>query len=777
MRVLTGVGLELHALHQLQVDGKSGEPGRYESLGEDPQFDVKVAGGIGRLGPGWYLLTARCQVADGEIIAPCFYPDYGEGLSEATRIDLPEPSGDDHLRSLVLIKRRLRMLRLDPTIHRARFELSGLRMRRISRLRALLELVWGSSRMSANRGAQMWRTFKTFMRQAVRGQMSAATDKLYHRYMEALRENDRGYQQWTALFAGKSGARARGERIQSLGRQPTISIVLPVHNTPLPLLRSCIDSVLAQTYTHWQLCISDDMSDPSVRQLLRQYADKDERILVHERTEHGHICHTSNDALAMAEGEFVGFLDHDDELAHDALFEVAKALNEHPDAGVVYSDEDKIDESGRRFDPHFKPAWNPELLRSLNYICHFAAIRTDLVRELGGLRPGFEGAQDHDLVLRCIERLARPQIVHIPKVLYHWRAVAGSTALGAAQKPYALEAGRRAVEEHLARTGRTARVEVTDGGHYRVVHVLERTPKVAIVIPTRDKVELLRACVDSIFAKTTYPDYEVVVVDNGSTEDKTLEYLRNIQQEKRAKVIDYAATFNYSAIINHAVRHVSAELVCLLNNDIEVITPRWLEELVAHALRPEVGVVGGMLYYPDNTIQHAGVVLGIGGVAGHVHGRLLMGSNGYLGRARVAHNLSAVTGACMVLRKQVFDEVDGMDENLPVAFNDIDLCIRIKRQGYYNVWTPHAELYHHESASRGLEDTPEKRTRFALEADRMKRKWGHYLRHDPAYNPNLSLDSCQFELAFPPRDLRSRPAGFPSHSIPSNPNSIEGAIA
>jgi glycosyltransferase involved in cell wall biosynthesis len=760
VRRLGGTELELHALHQLQVEDNTGKSGRYESLGEDPQFDVRVAGGIGQLVPGWYLLTARCHVMDGEIIAPCFYPDYGEGMSEVTRIELPEPSGDGAFCSLVLIKRKLRSLRLDPTIHRARFELSGLHLHRISRPRALVEMLWGVSRASSHRGKAFWSAFKHFLQHAARGRISTATDELHRRYMDAHRENDRGYQHWTVLFAAKAIAGGLHERLQSLMHHPKISIVLPVHNTPLPLLRRCIDSVLAQSYPHWQLCIADDVStSPALQQLLKQYAAKDQRIRVHTRTEHGHICHASNDALAMADGEFVGFLDHDDELAPHALLEVSKALNEHPDAGLLYSDEDKIDESGRRFDPHFKPAWNPDLLRALNYICHFTVIRRDLVAQVGGLRPGFEGAQDHDLVLRCVEQLSRRQIVHIPKVLYHWRAIAGSTALGAAQKPYALEAGRRAVEEHLVRIGRPARVEVTEADHYRVEQRVEGAPPhVAIIIPTRDKVELLRACIESIFDKTAYPDFEVVVVDNGSTDQRTIDYLAQLSGQGRATVIDYAAPFNYSAIINHAVRNVSADVVCLLNNDIEVISPSWLDELVAHALRPEVGVVGGMLYYPDDTIQHAGVVLGIGGVAGHVHGRLQRGSNGYLGRARVTHNLTALTGACMVMRREVYEEVEGMDETLPVAFNDIDFCIRIHQRGYSNVWTPHAELYHHESASRGLEDTPEKRARFALEAERMMRKWGNSLLHDPAYNPNLSLDSCQFELAFPPRNLASRHA-------------------
>ncbi|MBF6025826.1 glycosyltransferase family 2 protein [Lysobacter niastensis] len=756
-----GIGLELHAQNQLRIDDAARGAGRYESLGEDPQFDVRVAGGVGRLAAGWYLLTGHCQVKDGEIIAPCFYPDYGEGQSEATRIDLAEPDSEGRLRSLVLIKRRLRMLRLDPTIHRATFEISGLRLRRISRPQAMLEMLRGIGR-SPCRSADAKPALAAFLRQAFRGRLSAGADMLHRRYLEAQRETDRGYQQWTALFGARAGMRRTFERAQALSRHPVISIVVPVHNTPPALLHSCIDSVLSQSYPHWQLCIVDDVSSHApVRELLAQYAQKDARIQVRYRTEHGHICASSNDAIAMAEGEYVGFLDHDDELSPDALYEVAKALHEHPDAHLIYSDEDKIDEAGRRFDPHFKPAWNPDLLRALNYVCHFTVIRADLVRRVRGLRAGFEGAQDHDLVLRCTEHLQREQIVHIPKVLYHWRAIPGSTAMGVSNKPYALEAGRRAVEEHYTRIGRPCRVEITADGHYRGQWLASAdTPKVSIIIPTRDKVELLRTCIDSIFEKTTYPDYDLVVVDNGSIEADAKAYLEQLRGHERVTVLDYAAPFNYSAIINHAVARTTADIVCLLNNDIEVITPQWLDHLAAHAARPEVGVVGAMLYYPNDTIQHAGVVLGIGGVAGHVHARMERGTGGYIGRAGVTHNLTAVTGACMVMRRSVFDEVEGMDESLPVAFNDVDLCIRIHKRGYDNVWTPQSELYHHESASRGIEDTPEKQARFALEADRMKRKWGEYLRHDPAYNPNLSLDSCSFDLAFPPRNLSSRHTGL-----------------
>lgn len=764
-----GIGLELHAMHQL-VETGAGELGsRYESLGEDPQFDVRLASGIGQIVPGWYLLRARWQVDGGEIVAPCLYPDYGEGLSEATRIDLPEPDITGELRALVVIKRRLRSLRLDPTVHRAHFELSSVRLSPVSRLGALAEMVRGIAHKSRT---SAWPVLKSFLRKAARAGVSTATDALYRRYMAAHRKNDRDYVQWTSMFSVRGSAVAswRQEQVSSFTRRPTISVVLPVHNPPLELLRRCIDSVVDQSYPNWELCIADDMSSlPGIRQLLERYAALEPRIRLHFRTEHGHICRTSNDALAMAEGEYVAFLDHDDELAPDALFEVARALQEHPEARMLYSDEDKIDQSGQRYEPSFKPAWNPDLLRACNYICHFTTIERSLVMEVGGIRPGFEGAQDHDLVLRCTERLSRDAIVHIPKILYHWRAIPGSTALSADQKPYALAAGQRAVAEHLVRIGRPAKVEVTASGTYRVVHEApDSLPTVTIVIPTRDGLDLLKACVDSIRARTDYPHYNILVIDNGSIEPSTLEYLSALRQQSGADVVDFVAPFNYSAIMNHAARHATGEILCMLNNDVEVISPDWLGELVAHARMPEVGVVGGMLYYPNDTIQHAGVILGMGGVAGHVHARLQRGSSGYLGRASMTQNLTALTGACMVVRRQVYLEVGGMDEMLPVAFNDIDFCLRVYQRGYNNVWTPHAELYHHESASRGVDDTPEKRVRFDMECDRMERKWGDVLRHDPAYNPNLSLESHQFDLAFPPRDLRPRRAGLVSIPVATN---------
>nr|WP_175429276.1 glycosyltransferase family 2 protein [Lysobacter enzymogenes] len=533
--------------------------------------------------------------------------------------------------------------------------------------------------------------------------------------------------------------------------------MLPVRDPPLPWLRRCLDSVLAQTWPHWQLCIADDASrSGAVRRLLRDYAARDPRIALRLRENHGHICEASNSAIEMATGSHIGFLDHDDELAPQALAEMARAIAEHPQARLFYSDEDKIDESGRRFEPNFKPAWNPDLLRTQNYICHFVAIEAALVRELGGLRAGFEGAQDHDLLLRCAERLDDAQIVHIPQVLYHWRVLPESTALSGGAKPYALEAGRRAVEEHHARSGVRARVEVTEHGYYRSVRSLRERPLASLIVPTRDRAGLLRTCVESVLQRTAYRPLELLVVDNGSSEPEALRYLAELRRREHVRVLDWPHPFNFSAIVNHAAAQARGEVLCLLNNDTEVIASDWLDELVSHALREDVGAVGGMLYYPGDTIQHAGVILGIGGVAGHAHGHLRRGSNGYLGRAGVVQNLSAVTGACLALRRRVYAEVGGMDETLAVAFNDIDLCLRLHARGYRNVWTPHAELYHHESASRGPEDTCEKRARFLGEVAIMRGRWGELLLNDPAYNPNLSLDSLHFDLAFPPRGRASR---------------------
>lgn len=730
---------------------------RYLSLGEDPQFDVLCDEGIGCLAPGWYRLQLWLRVVDGFIVAPCLYADYGDGPSETTRIDLPEPDADGRIDAVIVLAARMRSLRFDPTIHRASFELGPFSLVRVSRPRAAWSMCRALGRRTSRpvRGAlaAAWH----LVRGAIKGRLSQAADALQRQYSSEHRQPDRGYAHWLEMFAGAAADREcpgiENASTAALPASPRFSILLPVANTPPRLLKACIGSVLAQTFDDWELCIADDAStDQTMLAVLQRLADSDARIRLRRGAERGGISVNTNRALAAASGRFVCFLDHDDELAPTALEEIAAAVDRFPRARLFYSDEDKLDERGRRSAPHFKPAWNPELLCSLNYIGHLAVIDATLVRAVGGLRSEFDGAQDHDLLLRCAELLDHEQIVHVPRVLYHWRTLPGSTALGVQQKPYALEAGRRAVEEHLARMRKDGEVHVLKDGRYRVVRRLPQdAPHVSIVVPTRDRLELLRPCIESILERTRYPSFDVVIVDNGSTDPETLAWLRQMDQRSNVSVLPHPAPFNFSELVNRGVAHSRGELVCLLNNDVEAIDADWLREMASHAVRPKIGVVGAMLYYPDDTIQHAGVILGVGGVAGHSHMRLRRGSDGYVSRARVVQNLTAVTGACMMFRREVFDEAGGFDEQLAVAFNDIDFCMRVHARGFFNLWTPFAELYHHESASRGPEDTPAKQARFALESQYMKRRWGDALSYDPYYNPNLSLDSHCFELAFPPR--------------------------
>jgi len=406
-----------------------------------------------------------------------------------------------------------------------------------------------------------------------------------------------------------------------------------------------------------------------------------------------------------------------------------------------------------RSDPYFKSDWNPDLFLSQNCICHLTVYRSQQIRNAGGFRKGYEGAQDWDLALRVTEKLAVKQIGHVPKVLYHWRMIPGSTATAASEKSYAHMAGLRSVQDHLDRMGHGAKVRETEGsGYFQIEHPLPaKLPLVSLLIPTRDRIDLLKQCIDSIIERTEYDNYEVIVIDNDSQEQSSKDYFAAVQKDPRVRVIAYPHPFNYSAINNAGAQAARGTVLGLLNNDIEVISPRWLHEMVAHALRPQTGVVGAMLYYPNDTIQHAGVIVGVGGVAGHCYVGMPRGWLGDKSRARLAQNLSAVTAACVVVRREVFDQVGGLDEGLQVAFNDVDFCLRVRDAGYLNVWTPFAELYHHESASRGYETTPEKVARFNGEIDFMKSRWGQNLDHDPYYNVNLSLNSTPFSLAYPPR--------------------------
>ena len=532
-----------------------------------------------------------------------------------------------------------------------------------------------------------------------------------------------------------------------------LSVVLPVYNTSPVWLSRAIASVQAQGYPHWELCIADDASpDPEIRALLECIAQADPRIKLVFRERNGHISAASNSAIGIASGKWLVLLDHDDELAPDALFWIAEAINRHPDCQLIYSDEDKMDEFGVRSDPYFKPEWNQDLFYSQNMFAHLGVYHADVVRAVGGFRVGYEGSQDYDLALRCIERIKPSQIHHIPRVLYHWRMHAQSTAQSINAKPYAMLAGAKALNDFFSRTGVDAQAESIGYG-YKVRYALPAVlPLVSLIIPTRNGLKLLRQCVQSILNKTIYANFEILIVDNGSDDAATLRYLKGLSADNRIRILRDDRPFNYSQLNNTAVLQAQGDVLGLVNNDIEVISPDWLTEMVSHAVRPSIGAVGARLWYADNTLQHAGVVLGLEGFAGHVHRYLPRGNVGYCGRAALTQSFSAVTGACLVVKKSSYLQVGGLNEtDLAVACNDIDFCLKLLKAGYRNLWTPWADLYHHESSTRGFDDTPEKLARSKKEVDYMWQQWGDMLRNDPAYNPNLTLDASDFGLAWPPR--------------------------
>lgn len=753
-----GVGaqeLTLNPVNQLEDERSTASlPFSFWSAkGEDPQFSLVPTDGSVIEG-GWYLFETDLQAIDKPIVRPVLYPNYGSGQSEAASIPLPISTGAACLGvALVRFDRAVQSLRFDPTARAGKFALRQARLYRIGKWRAaklMFSAVLGR--------AQTWQQKQDVIVAATltlfnSGPRSLA-GQLYRQIIEERLQASEGtdYASWLQQFDPSMPADI-DDQISALDNKVLISVVMPTYNPPERWLRRCIESVREQAYPHWELCIADDASSkPYVRQVLSEYVRKDPRIKVIFRDTNGHISEASNSALALATGQFVALLDHDDELHPLALFEVARSIDAHPQWKIVFSDEDKIDEAGRRSAPYFKADWNYDLLLSQNCISHLGVYAADLLREVGGFRKGFEGSQDHDLALRCVERLESGEIGHIPKVLYHWRMVEGSTARGVSEKNYAATAGCKAIAEHLARCGVNGTVDVILQGYYRVKYAVpEPMPMVSLIIPTRDKVELLSMCIESILRNTDYENYEILVVDNQSREAATLDYLADIESEPKVRVLRYDAAFNFSAINNFAARQAQGGVLGLINNDIEVKDAGWLREMVAHACREGVGAVGCMLYYPNDTIQHAGVVTGLHGVAGHILVGKPRGSDGYFGRGCLVQNLSAVTAACLLVQKQVFDKVGGLDEKLRVAFNDIDFCLRVREAGYRNVWTPHAELYHHESASRGAEDTPEKQARFREEVEFMYGRWGDTLQRDPAYNPNLTLSGYPFEMAFPPR--------------------------
>ena len=536
------------------------------------------------------------------------------------------------------------------------------------------------------------------------------------------------------------------QRKKTFPYSPKISIVVPAYHTPETYLEQMIVSVVKQTYANWELCIANaSPCDEKMAGIIAKYVQKDSRIQMIDVPENEGIAQNTNAAVSIASGEYIGFLDHDDVLAENALFEMVTWLNKDKSTDLLYSDEDKVTEDlSTHFCPHFKPEFNLDLLRSNNYICHFCVIRKSILDEMGGILGEFNGAQDHDLMLRISEKTRK--IVRIPKVLYHWRTHQDSTSDNPLSKKYAYDAGKAAIQGHLDRCGERAEViDTDDPGFYRTIYQVEGEPLISIIIPNKDHVEDLDKCLKSI-ETSNYKNVEIIIVENNSENEETFSYYEKIQSET-VKVLFWENDFNYSAINNFAVRHAKGEYLLFLNNDVEVITPNWLEEMLANCQRKDVGIVGAKLYYPDDKVQHAGVIIGLGGIAGHAFWNLQRDCTGYMHKASIQQNLSAVTAACMMVKRSVFDEIKGFDENLAVAFNDVDFCLRVREKGHLIVYNPQVELYHYESKTRGSEDTKEKIERFQGEIAYMEKRWADILEEgDPMYNPNLTLKKWDYSL-------------------------------
>ena len=555
------------------------------------------------------------------------------------------------------------------------------------------------------------------------------------------------YGPWYEAYVPDEAALER-QRHHHFEYSPLISVAVPAYRTPEKFLAQMIDSLLAQTYGNWELCIANGSpEDSAMKKVLEEYTKKDSRIRVSELTENKGIAGNTNAALEMAQGEFVGLLDHDDLLAPNALYEIVRALDEDRNLDAVYTDEDKVTtELDEHFQPHLKPDFNLDLLRSNNYICHFFVVRRSIVQKVGGFCQEFDGAQDHDFIFRCIETAEK--VGHIPEILYHWRTHKASTADNPASKMYAFDAGKRAIEAHLKRTGTEGIVSHTpDLGFFRVKYPVQGQPLVSVIIPNKDEKETLKACIDSIREKTEYPNYEIIIVENNSTTDEIFQYYKELSQDPRIRLLRWKKEFNYSAINNYGVRHANGEYLLFLNNDVTVITPGWIKELLGVCQRPEVGAAGVKLIYPDNTIQHAGCVIGLGGIAGHMFVDMPANRTGYLHKASILQDMSAVTAACMMMKRTAFEEAGGFTEKLSVAFNDVDLCLKVRKNHKLIVYDPYVQLYHMESKTRGAEDNKEKVRRFQEEIEYMRCQWLDILKKgDPYYNKNLSLTKWNYSL-------------------------------
>lgn len=608
--------------------------------------------------------------------------------------------------------------------------------RRINKLKKVLKvtnemisMIWEECHFLIRK--DKWEYYKTKYKNKVK--FALKSNGIYNVY------NQEEYLYWLSIHDELESVKD----IEKFSYNPKISIVIPVYNVGKKYLSECIDSILQQTYQNFEICLADDNSkDIETINTLKEYEQRDKRVKVVYRSENGHISKATNDAISMASGEFIGLMDNDDLLAKNALYEVVKVLNDNKYIDMIYTDEDKMDLNGERRDPHFKPDFSPDSLLSSNYICHFTVLRKSIVEKIGGFRVGYEGSQDHDLFLRFTEQT--DNIYHICKVLYHWRMIPGSTAESIDSKNYAVERGRQSVEDALHRRGINANVTVhPEIPYYMIEYLYNKEPKISIIIPTKDHAQITRECLSSIFEKTSYQNYEVILMNNRSDEKETLDLFEEFKKKySNFKVKDANFEFNYSKINNIAVEDCDSDYILLLNNDTKVITENWLQIMVGYAMQKHIGTVGCKLLYPDDTVQHGGMVIGAGGIANHAMIGEARNSYGIYARLAIPYNYSGNTAACLMVSRKIYKSVGGLDETLKVAFNDVDFNLKVVQAGYYNIFLPQVELYHFESKSRGLDTTTEKYKRFIDEQYYMHKKWKKELQYDPMYNKNFSLIKC-----------------------------------
>jgi len=700
---------------------------QYLALNNDPQFEIDRCS---ELAGKACLFKAKITASYFAHKYSILYLDYGKGFSEAEIIRL-FLDHEGNINQEIVIPTKTVNVRFDPIAQDGDFSIEEFELRLLEKNNENLSEI-------------------------LLKQKEDLSKYLNENFDETLYWN-KVYLNWINLYESpKEKYGTLFNEINNWSTQPLISVVMPTYNSNELWLRKAIESVMNQIYPNWELCISDDCSkDTKIKDILQEYSQLDSRIKFVLRKENGHISAATNSAIEISTGEWIALLDHDDMLHPEALFWVAKAINRFPTVSLIYTDEDKIDELDNRTGPYFKTDWNKQLFYSHNLITHLGVYRKSLLEKIGNFRIGFEGAQDYDLALRCIEHISSDGIHHIPKVLYHWRLHPESTAKTSEAKPYAMIAGERALNEHFERIKLQAKSELIGHG-YRTRYALPPSnPLVSLIIPTRNGLNYLEKCIESILKKTTYLNYEILIIDNGSDEKETIDYLNFIKSNSKIKVIRDERPFNYSQLNNLGVSKASGEIIGLINNDIEVISPDWLSEMVSVAIQNDVGCVGAKLLYSDGKIQHAGVMLGIGGWAGHSHKGFPGNTKGYFGRVDLMSEFSAVTGACLLIKKDLFNDLGGLDEeNLKVACNDVDLCLKAKLAGFRNIYTPYAEHYHHESATRGYEDSPEKKARFNAEVLYMQKKWGDELYYDPHYSRNLTLNSEDFTYGFPPRLIK-----------------------